>query len=153
VTWETCDLRAWLNGEFLQTAFSDAEQAAIVTTMVDNGSSQGYSGWNTDGGNDTPDKVFLLSYAEARHYYGVNWRTNNTGSRCPRTAYATARGASYDKNYGSSAAGQWWLRSPGSDQRYALLVYTDGSLGADSVRNEHHMVRPALWVGLDSGIF
>ena len=36
VSWETCTLRAWMNNTFLNEAFSPAEQAAIVTTMVDN---------------------------------------------------------------------------------------------------------------------
>ena len=29
VTWQTCTLRKWLNGDFLNTAFSDEEQARL----------------------------------------------------------------------------------------------------------------------------
>ncbi len=36
VTWETCTLRAWLNDDFLKTAFTEDEQKAIFTTDVDN---------------------------------------------------------------------------------------------------------------------
>ncbi len=66
-TWEKCSLRSWLNGEFLQSAFSADEQTAILTTAVDNSNSQGLhnSRWDEDGGNNTQDQIFLLSYAEA----------------------------------------------------------------------------------------
>lgn len=40
-------------------------------TTVDNSKAQGYSGYSTDGGNNTEDKVFLLSYAEANKYFGA----------------------------------------------------------------------------------
>lgn len=43
VTWETCTLRTWLNGTFYNKAFSSAEQAAILTTNVDNSKNQCYS--------------------------------------------------------------------------------------------------------------
>ena len=65
VTWENCTLRTWLNWTFYNKAFSSAEQSAILTTNVDNSKKQCYSGYSTDGGNNTQDKVFLLSYAEA----------------------------------------------------------------------------------------
>lgn len=93
VTWETCTLRTWLNGMFYNKAFSSAEQAAILTTNVDNSKSQCYSGWNTSGGNNTQDKVFLLSYAEASKYFGVTYNSSNTKSRVAPTAYAIAQGA------------------------------------------------------------
>ena len=32
VTWDKSDLRAWLNGEFLQTAFTAEEQGRILLT-------------------------------------------------------------------------------------------------------------------------
>lgn len=34
VTWDRCDLHQWLNGAFLQTAFTAREQAAIALTGV-----------------------------------------------------------------------------------------------------------------------
>ena len=47
----------------------------------------------TSGGNDTQDKVFLLSYAEANKYFGVPYgNSSNTKSRVAQTAYAIAHG-------------------------------------------------------------
>lgn len=77
VTWETCTIRSWLNGygaeanqdgidysrdNFLDDAFTPAEQSAIWTTYVANNND--YAHYPTKGGNDTSDKVYLLSLTE-----------------------------------------------------------------------------------------
>ena len=157
VTWETCTLRTWLNGTFYNKAFSSAEQAAILTTNVGNSKNQCYSGWSTSSGNNTQDKVFLLSYAEANKYFGVTYdNSSNTKSRVAPTAYAIAQGAwtSYsNKTTDSTYAGWWWLRSPGTYQDYAAIVYFVGSLDFNYVDSDSGSVRPALWVNLESKIF
>lgn len=157
VTWETCTLRTWLNSTFYNKAFSSAEQAAILTTDVDNSKSQCYSGWSTSSGNNTQDKVFLLSYAEANKYFGVTYdNSSNTKSRVAPTAYAIAQGtwtSSSNKTTDSTYAGWWWLRSPGTYQDYAAIVYFVGSLDFNYVDSDSGSVRPALWVNLESKIF
>lgn len=157
VTWETCTLRTWLNGTFYNKAFSSAEQAAILTTNVDNSKNQCYSGWSTSSGNNTQDKVFLLSYAEANKYFGVTYdNSSNTKSRVAPTAYAIAQGewtSSSNKTTDSTYAGWWWLRSPGTYQDYAAIVYFVGSLDFNYVDSDSGSVRPALWVNLESKIF
>ena len=97
VTWETSTMRSWLNGygassnsggnsgtdytsdNFLGSAFSANEQAAIAVTDVVNGPNPDYG---TDGGNDTTDHIFLLSIAEANNstYFprGTNRFSTNT---------------------------------------------------------------------------
>lgn len=162
LTWEKCTLRTWLNSKFINNAFSTAEQGAILTTTVDNSRSQCYSGWDTDGGNDTQDKVFLLSYAEANKYLGVTVENhNNMKSRMSPTSSLQKRGENISLKYASdsdktsehSAAGMWWLRSPGRSQYYAAIVESDGSL--DDCHPSSLVVcdRPALWINLESDIF
>ena len=155
-TWETCTLRTWLNGTFYNKAFSSAEQTAILTTNVDNSKKQCYGGWDTSGGNDTQDKVFLLSYAEANKYFGVTYdNSNNMKSRVAPTAYAIAQGAyidSDDKADDDNDIG-WWLRSPGTYQECAAHVNADGFHFNYNVANDSGSVRPALWVNLESAIF
>lgn len=155
VTWETCSLRTWLNGTFLNKAFSKAEQEAILTTNVDNSKSQCSSRWSTSGGNNTQDKIFLLSYAEANKYFKVTWEdSNNTKSRVAPTAYAIAQGAytsSSSKTADGLASGYWWLRSPGDNPVHAARVLSDGSLSSPSVDSNTLLVRPAFWLDL-SGI-
>ena len=154
VTWETCTLRTWLNGTFYNKAFSSAEQAAILTTDVDNSKNQCYSGWNTSGGNNTQDKVFLLSYAEANKYFGVTYdNSSNTKSRVAPTAYAIAHGtwtSSSNKTADGTDAGWWWLRSPGNYQDFAAVVDTDGSLRNITVNYVSGSVCPALWVNIEA---
>ena len=132
VTWETCTLRTWLNSTFYNKAFSSAEQAAILTTDVDNSKSQCYSIWTTSGGNNTQDKVFLLSYAEANKYFGVG------------------KGSSK-----KTAAGVRWLRSPSYSQSNAVYVYIVGSIYfySRNVDSDSEAVRSALWVDIESTIF
>ena len=157
ITWEKCTLRAWLNDTFINKAFTEEEQSAILMTEVDNSQSQCYSEYDTDGGNDTQDRVFLLSYAEANEYLGVTYDdSDNTTSRVSPTDYAEAQGTYTSDTYETADgeyAGWWWLRSPGSDQHSAAYVITDGSLYCDFVDYDIGCVRPALWVNLGSLIF
>ena len=157
MTWEECELRGWLNGEFMDCAFSADEQAAILTTDVDNSDDQGYGEWNTSGGNNTQDRIFLLSYAEANKYLGVTYDdSKNTKSRVAPTAYAIKQGAytsSSNKTVQETNAVWWWLRSPGSEQFLGAFVSTEGSLRYFNIDNSSGCVRPALWIDLESGIF
>ena len=161
ITWEQCTLRTWLNNDFISTAFTADEQEAILLTNVDNSRAQCYSGYDTTGGNDTQDKIFLLSYAEANKYFGVQHHsvseaTDNTKSRVQTTAYAIAQGAYTNSRYttaGGAYSGWWWLRSPGYCQYYAANVSLDGSLNFDCVDSGDASVRPAFWLNLESSIF
>ncbi len=156
-TWEKCALRAWLNGDFLREAFSPEEQSAILITKVDNGKGQGFGQWNAKGGKNTQDRVFLLSFKEANTCLGVTYEdVFNTVSRTAPTAYALERGAytnDSDRTAEGTAAGWWWLRSPGIRQRYAAMVYTDGSLIPGGVDDPTGLVRPALWLDLGADVF
>ena len=155
ITWEKCTLRTWLNGEFMNNAFSKTEQGAILKTIVDNSSSQGYSIYDTNGGNNTQDKIFLLSYTEANIFFGVTWgSSNNMKSRVTPTAYANAQGGweglLRDYQFAEGATWWWWLRSPGGFQDFAARVNYDGSLGNGNVLNSLGLVRPAMWIDLDA---
>ena len=157
VTWEACSLRTWLNNDFLNAAFTPEEQEAIPVTEVDNSVAQGYSEWHKDGGNNTQDRIFLLSYAEANRYFAVTWEDkDNIKARVEPTEYAISMGALANKRYrteNDAAAGWWWLRSPGDYYLNAACVYVVGSLNYDNVSNRTGCVRPALWIDLNSEIF
>ena len=155
VTWETCTLRAWLNSDFLNKAFSAEEQSAILTTTVDNSSSQGYNDLISINGNNTQDKIFLLSYAEANRYLSVKyWKEddgNNTKSRVAPTDYAIETGAYSTDNYQTAdgkPAGWWWLRMPGLSNFDAPYVHNGGSLYYEAVFRDYGVVRPAFWLDL-----
>ena len=65
VTWETCSLRQWLNGTFLENDFTQEEREKILMVEVKNTPNSVYG---TSGGADTRDKVFLLSMDEVEQY-------------------------------------------------------------------------------------
>ena len=165
VTWGTSTMRSWLNGydasanmgeengidytgdNFLDTAFSANEQAAIAVTDVVNDDNTDYG---TDGGNNTTDHIFLLSLAEVRSYFPdyLCFSTN--------TAYVAGGGKLGSGMYGVGESDWWWLRSPGYDNtRAAFIDWEDGSPNTDGdpVDNKTTAVRPAFKLDLSSVLF
>jgi hypothetical protein len=114
--YERSHIRSWLNGTFLETAFTAAERSAIKITAVDNSASLlSEEPINDFSCADTNDRIFLLSYSEATsREYGFG--TETVREKSP-TAYAKAQGA-----HVVSKMGYWWLRSPG--------VYYDSTVHA-----------------------
>lgn len=68
VTWENSDVRGWLNGTFMETAFSSEEQEAIVAAKIENLSYSSYydGGMETSAkdGAPTEDRIYLPSLAD-----------------------------------------------------------------------------------------
>lgn len=141
ITWENCSLRQWLNGAFINTAFSTEEQKYIRDTIISPERNPSYR--NTNPGNQTTDKVFLLSYSEASTYF-----TNNDARMCQATSYAQANGA-YVAGNGNC---WWWLRTQGDDTNAAMAVFAFGNFhepGHD-VSAPRDSVRPAMWVSVEA---
>ena len=156
VTWETCTLRTWLNQDFYSAAFSSAEQSAVKTTAVVNEDNPYY---DTEGGNNTTDKVYLLSLSEVTSsVYGL-FSTDSTGCDKARygksTEYAKNQGAwvSTAKDYAGNS--WWWLRSPGRGSKDGISVSSDGyvNYGGNYVDDDTNGVRPALHLNLSSSVW
>lgn len=94
VTWRTCLLREWLNGDLLETAFDPGEARLLRRTKLKNG----------EGAYDTTDRVYLLSVEEAGTYFA-----SDEARKCVATQFALEFGA-----YRSSIEPTclWWLRTP-----------------------------------------
>ena len=167
--WEDSTIREWLNGEFMDNAFSAEQIAAILETEIDN---KAYTETGLDGGGgaNTKDKVFLLSYAEAARYFsGADTRKavyNATETQYTALAQALeAKGVSEDwqhklnveeaLNELSSYVGYtdwWWLRTAGTayngSPRVACVNY-DGSLERhNEIFEPLGGLRPAMWVNI-----
>ena len=140
VTWETSDIRQWLNNEFYTAAFNKSEKAKIQTSLIKN---EDNSEHGTSGGNDTEDKVFLLSEKEAETLF-----SNDDERIAKATEYAEKSGVYVNEE----KAAYWWLRSPGdsgddaAEVIYSGWVYRDGNYVDDSSGG----VRPALHLNLQS---
>lgn len=135
ITWENCDLRKWLNNDFLMSAFSEEEQQRIKLSEVVNDDNRQYGTW---GGNNTRDRVFCLSLAEVELYFN-----NVSGVLCQQTGHARNQGRRVDDD---NACCHWWLRSPGYNQCSASCVDADGVLSPPGffVNGANIAVRPAL---------
>ncbi len=148
VTWESCTLRKWLNEDFFNAAFSDGEKAMIPTVTV---SADENPDCDTDPGNATQDRVFLLSIPEANRYF-----KNKEARMCVPTACAVGNGAYTEPcAKGGQPCCEWWLRSPGEDQDAAAIVeidddddYDDHGNYGNYVHSGSVGVRPALWINL-----
>ena len=145
ITWEDSSLRKWLIERFFYEAFNEEERDAVAYSYTDNSDLQRWSEWETTGGSNTAELVFLLSHHEVFDLYFQD----DESRKCAATEYAVANGADVGGAYpvGDRFAGEWWLRSPGPSQDRAELVTRDGSkhqMYTDIKKN----VRPALWVHL-----
>ena len=145
VTWETCTLRKWLNNDFINAAFSDDEKAMIPTVTVSADKNPEY---DTDPGNATKDRVFLLSIVEAEKYF-----TSDEARMCVPTEYTISNGALTSDSYteGGKATCWWWLRSPGYYQYDAAFVCIDGDIDEHGcgVDRDDYAVRPEMWISID----
>ena len=138
VTWEKSSLRAWLNKKFIKRAFIDEEREKINITEIVNQDNPVYG---TEGGNNTFDKIFLLSLSEVSEQqdgekYGF---LDDEIRACGKSDF-------------SKTESWWWLRSPGYDSGYAAGVYDYGWVyryGHD-VGSSDDGVRPALHLNLSS---
>ena len=139
VIWESCDLRRWLNSEFMNNAFSKEERSRVVRVMNKNAENEGFEEDNVD--RSTEDSVFLLNADEASKLF-----KDNSARRCHASGYAELKNAWV----GNNNCCQWWLRSrcdkDENGNREALIVYVDGSFDTASMMDKSVCVRPALWV-------
>lgn len=166
VTWETCTLRAWLNGgitnggkkennyeytnnNFIEEAFTDREKNAIVTTTIINDDNTDY---NTLGGEPTDDQVFLLALKEVVNTdYGFANDNSGLNNRIIKNSdYTNSKGASCNTIFGS---GDWWLRSPGSSGRAATVPNNSIVSSAGTLVDSDEGVCPAMNVSLNSVLF
>jgi len=162
VTWENCSLREYLNNDFFNNQFALEEQARIVDTRNTSHKNPWY---DIEEGNQTVDKIFLLSLEEVVKYFGDSrsleyrkaWEVdleNSTKSNLIfvespygyliRDRFNEARQA-IDEN---GEERSWWLRSPGRNTRDATMVnYTGFVIVAGvTVTLETGGVRPAMWI-------
>ncbi len=157
VTWETCFLRKWLNDDFYNEAFERADKEVILSTRIKNNDNSEYG---TSGGNDTDDKIFLLSESDlfSSEYGFKNWKYGDINRR---SAMASDKGIDYSKSKGfydfdTTADGErataWWLRSPGKSNLGTCYVDSKGAvdLFGFTASNAWYGVRPALYININS---
>lgn len=152
ITWAASPLRSWLNSQFIDEAFNDAEKARIKSVSLNNPNSfeyfqPFYEGYDlavgTVGCDVTEDRVFLLDYEEVIEYYNLTIDKNLMGYGSENLV-ASVGAALPMSQYGYT---NWWLRSPGETLIGYMIVSHDYINGTGAaVDDETVGVRPAMWV-------
>lgn len=161
ITWEQSEIRHYLNDSFIGR-FSASDKEMILATKNKNAGNPWYG---STGGNDTVDRVFLLSLDEVvRLYFGDSSRLLDSPKENQRYWFDrkdennTKRTARF-----FDSCWWWWTRTPGKNNKVAVYIHGDGNIGIQgngisktSFNTLHHVtqsneggVRPAMWVQSD----
>lgn len=152
--YETSSIRKWLNDNFYNVAFTAREMAEIDTTTLNNigyYTSVGTEGYEVFDSNETTDKIFLLSYNEARNSilgFSSDIYEHDVQRRSHGSDYAKSQGLHvYDQSGTSYYSGnsEWLFGTSGSSS----LVCCGGTFGGYlqigfSVTETSYGVRPAF---------
>ena len=146
ITWEASTLRSWLNGydasqnkagedytgdNFIDKAFTAEEKALIAETSVP---AHANPDFDTAPGNETKDRIFLLSIEEVDDSFMED------------AGLLNAETSDYTRKNGYEGA-SWWLRSPGRSPDMAARVFSaSGVHRKGSNVDKVFGVRPALWI-------
>lgn len=140
-----CALRDWLNIDFYDE-FGEREEERITEVRVTTDKNPRF---DTDCGEVTLDKVFLLSVEEVAHYFGDSGQLTggNPKSKWWINDQYNASRIAYGEH---GAAVWWWLRTPSIHSNTAVYVNTGGSINLAGHRaiNGDGGVRPAMWVNI-----
>ena len=102
-------IRAWLNEDFINTAFSAAQQENITVSELDN--SLANSGSDTYVYASTSDKIFLPSVSDVTAYiFDPNASAMDEARRMAPSDYAKCQGIMEN----TTKTSFWWLRAPRS---------------------------------------
>ncbi|MBQ6515084.1 MAG: hypothetical protein IJI09_10215 [Clostridia bacterium] len=141
-SWAASTLRQWLNYDFYTGAFNAQEAAAILTTQVEDNADHTYYEWNTASrfSGTTQDKVFCLSYLEARTLLTPQMA-------CCEPSAVTSKSKNkilVEKNNGRAYC-YWWLRT--SVYKNNAGCVSPAASFSNAYEHFHRLcVRPALWV-------
>ena len=155
VTGESCELREYLNKDFLSGSFTDAEQAAIAVSYADTHDLVEWKG----GDEDASFKVAPRTYSVFKKYVGINDEKifvldAEEASNCEYGYNVSDDNCTSRKKIKVSSAGSWWLRSAYSSNSYdAGCVRIYGFLGGYAVNYADIGVAPALNINQSSIIF
>lgn len=144
ITWEKSSIRKWLNEEFYNEVFNDSEKSRIKNTFIEGEKNEEFG---TLGGNNTLDKVFLLSIKDVKDK--VTLLNDEKKLRGKATEFAALKRVYLNEE---SENAMWWLRTLGYNGYYAAVVNEDGnivSFGKDVIDSKVG-VRPAVWVDMES---
>lgn len=125
--YETSFVRQFLNKTIYNTAFNFLEKEIMNEVEVNN-----FEFSNKYVGNNTLDKVWLLSYKDVFNtYFSLDSKRKKFS-----TDYAKCQGLAVDSSSGYS---RWWLRSPNTNKPNSILFLDSfGDYGWECVYCTHN---------------
>lgn len=130
VSWKDSYARLYLNEDFYNFVFNDAEKQKIQSVNIKT-SKNPASSLSSD--EYTLDKIFLLSYDEVMAYIGMDNKY-------------LLEGKPFDKTRVSS----WSLRTPGDKENRVSVVSSSGKIDLKgNPSNNSQGMRPAMWIKVD----
>ena len=145
-----------MNDSFLNTAFTEEEQASILLKEIRNSNTtDSNTMWRMMKNSEpTEDKIFALDCHEAEGYFGNRKAYSSGGGSvvtqlladpayCVATPYAVQQGAMEDDGFC-----YWWLRGAATRTSYAAFVGPNAREGTTHQFSSHITVRPAMWLNV-----
>ena len=140
-TWDKSKIRKWLNKSFLSAAFTESEQKLIKKVSH---STPKNPFTKKDGGKDTQDSVFLLSFDEVEKYI-----PEEKDREAEMTEYAETHHQEKNLKYKDQIF--WETRTiGGKDGMGSIAVFHNGKGYCDGAHYGYYTLRPAIWVTVDN---
>ncbi len=140
--YESSTIRAWLNGSFLDKAFSDASKDVILPSVL-----------KLDQNTTVEDKIFLLSLKEVKkgaYGFALNPERDDKARRLKVSDYVRALGGWMNTEEALLGDGTWWLRTPWDRNDCDALRVLGGKVGASVFARNREGVVPAMLINLDA---
>lgn len=142
-TWANSTLRTVLNVDFYGPAFTDAEKAAILITDVDESAAQQDPERPSERvGDNTRDRIYVLSYAEIVKYFPTAEER-----KCYASEYIRHHSNRSDVLYTEGRTCWYWLRNPAYTNN-ASAVDWDGTIASGYIHHPYGVGRPCCRVNL-----
>ena len=139
-TWAESSLRAWLNDDFYNEAFSDKEKEYIQLTEI-------VTKFEHD--VDTEDKIFLLSNKEVSRYLRDLTIDDLSSKLCYPTEYSLAKGVNAPE-YNEYRC-NWYVRDAA---KLGKSGFIDGKRGNEDwdteATRDDRGIRPAMWLNYEN---
>lgn len=158
ITWEYSEIRHYLNHEFIER-FNASDKNKIIGVQIKNENNPWYGSF---GGNDTNDRIFLLSLNEVvRLYFGDSSRLLDNPKKNQRYWFDRKDENNVKRRaFLLESSWWWWTRTPGKNNKVTTYVHGDGNIGIQGngisrtsfntlhpkTQSNQGGVRPALWL-------
>ena len=125
IEWHSSECCTWLNNDFYNEAFSEAEKDKIIECEIQT------KNYGSDTADSTPNRVFLLSTKEMNEY---------------------VKGKKYAKILINDSAIGWFLRDKAENQTHIAYVDANGDIieGLGAEMQSEQGIRPAIRIKVNN---